>query len=92
LQINLDQPNEKLRKSCLPDFVGVRILPELLLLLTGASCSEITQAKWECVNWQRQTLWVLWLNRPLAPTFQALVADGFNKKKPSIKTDGFSRR
>jgi integrase len=59
----------------------------MLLLLTGARRNEITQAKWEYVNWQRRTLLVP-LSKSGKPRAIALNAQAIELLQAIPRTDG----
>jgi integrase len=59
----------------------------MLLLLTGARRNEITQAKWEYVNWQRRTLLVP-LSKSGKPRAIALNAPAIELLQAINRTDG----
>ena len=59
----------------------------LLLLLTGARRNEITQAKWEYVNWQRRTLLVP-LSKSGKPRAIALNAQALELLQAIARIDG----
>jgi hypothetical protein len=59
----------------------------MLLLLTGARRNEITQAKWEYVNWQRRTLLVP-LSKSGKPRAIALNAQAIELLQGIARVDG----